>query len=253
MSMPAAIFSISIASCVVRAGARRGVVQLARLRLHQRDEILERIRLDAGMHHQQVGRGCDQRHRHEILDRVVLDAGVRRRRDHVGAGGAHGERVAVGRGAGRDLGADRAAGAAAVVDDHLLAEALGELLPDQARDDVGRAARRERDDQADRLGRIGALRNGSGGQAWRAERPQAEYALVTSCLPPLLCYGPPVATVRDRQHWQERFYWNRASRSEPGYSTCIAPALMSSVRRAAWDLMKASNFSAVPPSISRPS
>ena len=80
------------------------------------------------------------------------------------------ERVAVGRRLRRELGADRAAGAAAVVDDDLLAEALAHLRRDAARDDVDRAAGRERHDETDGFaGVVGrSLRLGS------REREQAQ-------------------------------------------------------------------------------
>ena len=59
------------------------------------------------------------------------------------------ERVAVGRRLGRRLGADHAAGAAAVLDDELLAEGLAELVGPGPGDDVGGAAGRERHDDLD--------------------------------------------------------------------------------------------------------
>src|SRR5262249_22082062 len=59
---------------------------------------------------------------------------------------------------------DRAARTASIVDDHLLAEVLRETLPDETRDDVGRAAGRERDDQTYGFGRIVA-RGGRMGSA----------------------------------------------------------------------------------------
>jgi hypothetical protein len=55
---------------------------------------------------------------------------------------------------GGGLRADHATGAAAVVDHDLLAEALAELGRDHAADHIVAAARRERDDQPDRLGGI---------------------------------------------------------------------------------------------------
>src|SRR6266568_898056 len=76
------------------------------------------------------------------------------------SGRAHQHRVSVGRGLGDDVGADIAARAGPVVDHDLLREALGELLRDDASDDVGAAARREGDDEADRLGGIGVRRRG---------------------------------------------------------------------------------------------
>jgi len=58
------------------------------------------------------------------------------------------ERMAVG-GRTRDrLGADVARSARSVLNDEWLAEALGQPLTDQARDDVGRAAGRKADDDA---------------------------------------------------------------------------------------------------------
>src|SRR5437762_1763954 len=58
----------------------------------------------------------------------------------------------VGLGAGRALGADGAARAGAVLHHHRLIPPLCELLADDARDDVGAAARREGDDNSHGLG-----------------------------------------------------------------------------------------------------
>jgi len=52
-----------------------------------------------------------------------------------------------------ELGADDAVSARAVVDDRLLAEPIAELLGEKTPEDVVAAARRERHDYADRLGR----------------------------------------------------------------------------------------------------
>jgi hypothetical protein len=51
--------------------------------------------------------------------------------------------------------ADRSAGATAIVDHHRLTKRAGDTLADDAADDVGIAARRERHDQMDRPLRIG--------------------------------------------------------------------------------------------------
>jgi hypothetical protein len=61
------------------------------------------------------------------------------------------EGVAVGCGLGRFGRADIAAGAATVLDHHRVAPHLRELLADDPRRDVGRAAGRERDDESHRL------------------------------------------------------------------------------------------------------
>jgi hypothetical protein len=64
------------------------------------------------------------------------------------------ERIAVGRALRRRLGADRAARAAAVLDDDRLSEAFGESLLDDAGDDVRSAAGRVGHDETDRLRRV---------------------------------------------------------------------------------------------------
>ena len=75
------------------------------------------------------------------------------------------QRVAVARRLRHHLGADDAAGAAAVVDDDLAAGDLRQLGADDARDDVDGAAGRERHDQADRPIGIGLrLRRGRAGE-----------------------------------------------------------------------------------------
>jgi hypothetical protein len=58
--------------------------------------------------------------------------------------------VTVGRGAREPADADRAAGAADILDDHRLAERRAHLVGQDARGDVGRSAWRERHDQRDR-------------------------------------------------------------------------------------------------------
>jgi len=79
-------------------------------------------------------------HGREILDRIVGQAGAETHRDRVRARGGKADGVAVRRRLGDRIGADIAAGARAVLDDNLLPEALAELLPHDARDDVGAGA-----------------------------------------------------------------------------------------------------------------
>jgi hypothetical protein len=89
-------------------------------------------------------------------------------RDGERADRALAERVAVGRGLGDRVDADGQRAAGAVVDDDGLAELLGQRGRDDARDVVGGAARRLRNDEAK-----GSLRKLSktrrGGQPCRAE------------------------------------------------------------------------------------
>ena len=105
---------------------------------------------------------ADDGHRHfgdeadifEGVQRVVGELAVER------GAGRHADvveqqRVAVRLGAGDAAGAQRAAGAADILDDDLLAEILGHGFGDQARDRVGRAAGRERHDDGDRAVGIG--------------------------------------------------------------------------------------------------
>ena len=141
----------------VRGRARSGgrVVELARLALRERDEFRERVGLDLWIDDQQVRRDRNERYVREILHRIVGQLRIRARRDRVRAGRAEREGVTVRGRLGRGVRADRSAGACLVFDDHLLAEALAELLRDDARHDVGGASRREADDQLD--GPVGVI------------------------------------------------------------------------------------------------
>ncbi len=78
--------------------------------------------------------------------------------------------AAIGRALGHHIAAQHAAGAGAVVDDHRRAGAFGQLLADEPREVVGRAARRERDDdlQGPALGRCRAREQGQR----REQRPE---------------------------------------------------------------------------------
>jgi hypothetical protein len=78
-------------------------------------------------------------------------------------------RVAVGRRAEQAGDANRAAGAAHVLDDHGLTERRPHALGNDARDDVGDAAGCERHDHGDRPRRI-ALRHGARDAARDGER-----------------------------------------------------------------------------------
>ena len=71
---------------------------------------------------------------------------------------AHKERVAIRRSLGGNAGSQRTAGAAAVVNDHLLAGEFGELGRQRSRKSIGAAAGRERHDHVDRLARPAGLR-----------------------------------------------------------------------------------------------
>ncbi len=123
---------------------------------------------------------CVFRHEHEARDRAVdRDGGeivgvVAHLLVEAGIGGeARGRAVQQGVPIGRrlpdDRGADHRCGARFVVDDERLARELLELVPDDTRDDVPRAARPERhDDPDDGLGGPSVL--GAGGEGQGAQQ-----------------------------------------------------------------------------------
>ena len=97
---------------------------------------------------QHVLRAREHRDRRHVLDEVVRQLGEQRLVGAVRLAVADRQRVAVGRGRDALAGADRARCARLVLDDDgLAAPHRRHLLRDQARDDVGGAAGRERDDQ----------------------------------------------------------------------------------------------------------
>ncbi len=135
------------------AVADRAVIQLARLRFRERHELLDRIDAEPGIDDQQVGAGPDEAHRRQILERVVFHFPVEHGVDRERAGNRNADRVAVGSGPGDERGAEVAARAGTVLDDHRLAERRRELLREHARDQVGRAAGGKGHDQVDRARR----------------------------------------------------------------------------------------------------
>ena len=75
----------------------------------------------------------------------------------MGAVGSHQQGVSVRRALSRNLTTDDAVGAGTIVDDHRLAPRFSELLAECARKQIGRSARSNRYDDADRLRRIECL------------------------------------------------------------------------------------------------
>ena len=119
------------------------------------------------MHHQHlVGLG-DARDRREQLFRIVVRRLRQNRDQHQDAGVAHEQRVAVRLGAARGLGGDDAAGAAAVLDDHVLMQGGLQPLRGDAREQIGRAAWSLRHDDPDELVGIGLGCGRAGRQAAR--------------------------------------------------------------------------------------
>jgi hypothetical protein len=140
------------------AAAAGGEHERAWLRFGQGNQLLDALRGHAVVHAEHDRRHGNLRHRREILhrvDRQLVEAGI----DDKLRIGQESERVAV-RGCFRyAFCCDIAARAGSVVDHDRLRQCLGELLAEQARDDVRATAGRETHHDADRLFGITRLRN----------------------------------------------------------------------------------------------
>jgi cytochrome o ubiquinol oxidase subunit 1 len=148
-------------------GARRAEVEPVALGLRQIDEFRHGLHAEAGGRDHHFRRLHREDHGLQIA-RPDVRHFLQRRRDGERPGAGQRDRVAIGRGLCDHVGAIDAAGAAAIVDDDRLAQRLRHGLRENARDDVGRAARGERHDEAD--GTFGpALREGGGGAEVRRE------------------------------------------------------------------------------------
>ena len=151
-----------------RAAAGGAEVVLLRLRLGERDHVLDRLRPYRRTGDENDGRRARAGDGREILHRIerqfAVEAGIDGERND-----RHQQRVTVRRGLGDDIGADVAARAAAVVDHHCLPHAVGKFLAHRAGDDVGGAARRKRHDHADCFMRI-SLRRRRGARCRQRQR-----------------------------------------------------------------------------------
>lgn len=107
------------------------------------------------MNDEHVGRRGKERDRREIRGRLVRKIGMERRRADEGERSAKEQRVAVGSGFRDDVRADLARAPWPVLHDDLAPERASELFRQQACDEIGTATRRIRNDEADRLHRIG--------------------------------------------------------------------------------------------------
>jgi hypothetical protein len=148
--MPARCLRISMRRCEADPRPAEPIGQLSRILLGVGDHLLEVLRADGGMDDEPAHQIAHARHRLEALDGIV--GGLAHVRQHRQRGvRCEQEGVAVGRSLRRRLRADHAAGAAAVLDDELLAEGLGQLLRPGTADEVGGSPRRVGQDQLDRL------------------------------------------------------------------------------------------------------
>ncbi len=131
------------------AGGRDGKVQV--LFLGQRHQLLQVVGLHRRVHHQHVRRVGQHRGATQVLARVKAELGVDRWRDRQRTQIAEQPGVAVGLGAGHQLGPQVAVGTGLVVDHHRLLELLRDQLANRAGNDVRAAAWRVGDHQPDRL------------------------------------------------------------------------------------------------------
>jgi hypothetical protein len=163
-----------LAGEVVRgAVARRAVVQLARVRLGEGDQVLQVLELVRMLRvdHHHVRHVGEHRHRHEVLLERVGQLGIQALGDGV-VHRAEEEGVSVARPLGGVGGAHRAACAGEVLDDELLPHVLAQHDRQRPAEGVDAAAGGERVDQRHRLGRP-ALRVHARGQ--RREQRECDF------------------------------------------------------------------------------
>ena len=140
----------------VRGGAvaGRSEIELPWLRTRQRQQLGHAVGRVRRRHHQQHRRGGDQADRLEGALDVEWQVAIQKAVDHLGAGIADHQRMAVGSRLGDVLHRDGAVGAGAVFHHHRLAPQGFQAYRHQARQNVGDAAGGVRHDDADRRTRI---------------------------------------------------------------------------------------------------
>ena len=106
------------------------------------------------MHHRDVGDAHDTRDRRNVLEEIEAELVVERRVDGIGRIDQQ-ECIPVGGRAHDGLGGEIVSGAGPVLDNDWLAELFRQLLADQARHEVGRAAWRIADNPANGSCRVG--------------------------------------------------------------------------------------------------
>ena len=140
-------------------------IQFTRLGLRQLDQILHRVHRQRRIDHQDLRSGGSQRDRRQVALRIIGQFFVQTRIDTEGTADQQ-HRITVGSCARHQLCRQHTAtAAAAIVDDKLLAELLGQFTRDHARHKVGVAAGRLGNDESHRPcrvcagARIGSRRN----------------------------------------------------------------------------------------------
>jgi hypothetical protein len=168
--------------------ARRPEQKLVRARLRQRNELFHRMHGHRRMNDQHTRRHDDDADRSEVCDGVIRQL-VQTRRAGV-SGRSDEQRVAIRRRARSRFARDRAACAGAVFDQDLLAPRLAQFLAHDTRRGVDAAARSQRNDDPDRLCRIGLSVGVAGWQQSRrhqqcrhSERDSTHTLLLGAALP----------------------------------------------------------------------
>ena len=161
--MPAADFQHLHRQVRRAADADRSIGELVGIRLGIGCKPGQRCGRHLGMDDQHIGRGRD--HRDDRKRRgVVIDLGVEALVDDQRARPGREQGVAVGRRLEDEFGAEIAAGAGTMLDDHRLAPARRERLAQQPRDQIRGAARARGHHDADRTdGIVGLGDHGGGG------------------------------------------------------------------------------------------
>src|SRR5688572_21923682 len=127
------------------AGTRRGKIELAGPGLRERDELGGGFRRQRWMYHEEIRIRGGQGDRRVVPQRVIRELRIGRHVRRQRADRAEKDGIAVRRRLLRHDRGDDATPARPVVDDDLLSEALGKLLTDLARQNIGRAARSKTD------------------------------------------------------------------------------------------------------------
>ena len=189
-----------------RAVAYRGEMQAARLCLRHGDEVPHAFEGSTGVGGDELRHADDEAHGGEIVLDVEVEL-VEQRTDGVRGEGEE-EGIAVGDGFRGRLGAERAARATAVLDHHLVSERFRQRLLQDARDDVGAAARRIRHDEAHGLDRP-LLAPGADGY----EQAEGKHDRLIHCISPMPCRRRAARTPRSartaRGHIRSR-PWRRS-------------------------------------------
>ena len=154
------------------SAALRGIAELARVGARIRDKLrhVAGRQVRAGDHEGRVGRDNANRHQGARIERKLCEQQMR---DAQGAGRGAQQRIAVGACAGDVFRADIAAAPRTVFDDDRLPEDHAQLVGDEPRLDIGRAAGRKRHHDRDRPGREGRLGCRRVGQADQEQQPEA--------------------------------------------------------------------------------